>query len=127
MSNTHGVDVRQQRPQPGVVVVTVAGEIDMATAETMRTPITDRLRDADARLVIVDLSGVGFLASSGLAALIEAVHIAERRQVDLRLVVDSLPVRRALQITKLLDRFDTVPSVDVALHEWTESIQRRSR
>jgi anti-sigma B factor antagonist len=50
------------------LVVAVAGEVDMATAPQLRDCLTEH-QDTD---VIVDLSRVGFLNSSGITVLVDA-------------------------------------------------------
>jgi anti-sigma B factor antagonist len=49
--------------------------------------------------LVADLDGVTFLASSGLAVLIQAAHRAERSRRKLRLVASGRQVRRPLAIT----------------------------
>jgi anti-sigma B factor antagonist len=54
--------------------------------------------------VVVDLLGVTFLGSAGLAALAQAARRAEQRREPLRIVVDHhRPVLRPIQITDLAD------------------------
>lgn len=125
MSGMSGIEIMVSQPEPGVTVLAVAGEIDMATAERMRTPLRERLLDSVTKLLVLDLSAVSFLASTGIAALVEAAHLAEERGTTFRLVVDTFPVRRALEVTNLLDRFDLAPNTDTALREWTASAEPR--
>jgi len=63
----HGSDAR---------VVTVTGEIDSLTVPELAAFVTAQL--AEARLVVVDLDGVQFLGSAGLAVLFEADELASR-------------------------------------------------
>lgn len=92
-------------------VVAVAGEIDMATVEQLRSAVR-AAHEAGPRLLVVDLTGVGFLASTGLSALVEA-H--ELRGKSLRVVADNRAVLRALGLVAL-DRLLVVhPTLDEAL------------
>ena len=95
-------------------VIRLAGEIDMLTTPTLRTRVTEELQEGPPVLVL-DMLGVEFLGSSGLALLVEALDESRNRQVALRLVVDSRPVSRPLQATGLTDLFDTYPTVEDAL------------
>ena len=95
-------------------VIRLAGEIDMLTTPTLRTKVTEELQEGPPVLVL-DMLGVEFLGSSGLALLVEALDESRNRQVALRLVVDSRPVSRPLQATGLTDLFDTYPTVEDAL------------
>ena len=84
-------------------VVRVSGEIDLSNAHDVLCAIGDAVR-SEATSIIVDLSGVTFLDSSGISMLFRLrARIAHSRQ-DLRLVVplDS-PIRRVLELTRVAD------------------------
>jgi anti-sigma B factor antagonist len=86
------------------VVVTARREVDMLTAPRLGAALDGALRCAAARRVVVDLLGVTFLGSAGLAALAQAARRAEQRREPLRIVVDHhRPVLRPIQITDLAD------------------------
>jgi len=84
------------RTQEDTVTLTVTGEIDLGNAESLYKALTDAL--APGAAVIVDLTGVGFIDSRGLGALVrarhEAVHISEAPI----LVIPSEPVARVLEL-----------------------------
>lgn len=90
----------------GVTFLTVNGELDVATADELRqagvdalTPITGTLR--------IDLSGVPFIDSAGLGALI-GIRNAAGSSVTV-LVQNAQPqVRRVLEITGLDHIFESV-------------------
>ncbi|MFC0434168.1 STAS domain-containing protein [Kutzneria buriramensis] len=107
------IDVLVDRPTPGVVVATVSGEVDMLTAPSLRTVLADEI--ADCRVLVLDLAGVSFLGSAGLAVLVETSHEARRRQVELRLVAAGRSVRRPLEITGLDEVLTTFPTRDDAV------------
>lgn len=62
-------------PEP--VIVAPSGEIDMSTVGAFREAIAEATAEAPEHLV-VDLSGVSFIDSSGLGAVIEANERAKR-------------------------------------------------
>ncbi|HLU56968.1 MAG TPA: STAS domain-containing protein [Pseudonocardia sp.] len=101
------------RPRPGAVVLTVRGEIDTLTAPEF-TAATDELLTSSGEILVMDLTDVRFLASSGLAVLISAAHRAEDRGTRLRLVVTSRAVRRPLEITGTAGMFDLYPDPESA-------------
>jgi anti-anti-sigma factor len=107
------IDVVVDRPADGVVVATVAGEVDMLTAPALRAAVLAELEDCT--VLVIDLSGVSFLGSAGLAVLVEASHEAQRRQVELRLVAAGRSVQRPLEITGLTEVLTTFPSRDDAV------------
>ena len=96
------------RPYPDTAVLTVRGEIDTLTASAF-TAATEELVTASGEVLVMDLTEVRFLASSGLAVLISAAHRAEERGIRLRLVITSRAVRRPLEITGTAALFDLHP------------------
>lgn len=97
------------RRQLGHVLVTVAGEIDIATAAQLR----DRLAGpADSgQHVIVDLGGVGFIDAAGLRVLASAAAQAADRGGSLRLAAARPWVRRVLTLTALDQRIPLTATV----------------
>jgi anti-anti-sigma factor len=80
-----------------VAVVEVRGDLDTLTASGFARWIREELpARAD---VVVDLDGVAFLASAGVAALVGLSQEAARRGVRLHLVGrDNRAVRRPLEV-----------------------------
>jgi anti-sigma B factor antagonist len=101
------------RPRPGTAVLTVRGEIDTLTAPAFTAAAKELVSGLDERLV-VDMTGVTFLASSGLAVLIQTAHRAEDRGLRLRLVVATRAVRRPLEITATDRLFQLYSDLDAA-------------
>lgn len=100
-------------PSSGVLVVAVAGELDMLTAPQLRQEVTRRIPDSS--LVVLALDGVGFLGTSGLAALIELREQAHRAGVELRLACTERRVLRPIGIAGLDHLFDIHDNVEAAL------------
>lgn len=97
----------------GVAVVAVSGEVDMLTAPQLRAAVLPHL-DANGTLVL-DLSGVSFLGSAGLAVLVEASQHAQRRGSQFRVVAVERAVTRPLAATGLGEVFSVFESVEQAL------------
>ena len=95
--------------EEGAVTVTVVGEVDTFTAPVLRSTLDAQLEQQPKELVI-DLSGVQFLVSAGLAVLVETQKSARSREVDLRLVATTRAVTRPLEVTGLIDLFTIVDS-----------------
>ena len=93
--------------EDGVVTVTVVGEVDTFTAPVLRSSLDTQLEQQPEALVI-DLSGVQFLGSAGLAVLVETQKSARSRDVDLRLIATTRAVTRPLEVTGLIDLFTIV-------------------
>lgn len=86
----------------GVVVVRVAGELDMLTAPTLTEHVDDCLRGYQSitRLVF-DLTHVSFLGSAGLAALAEAHRRTAAMGARVWVAGTSHVVLRPIRITGL--------------------------
>jgi anti-sigma B factor antagonist len=84
-----------------VLVVAVAGEVDVWTGPRLRAALAQTLDEPGHGVVVVDLSAVTFLGSTGVAVLIDADWQARQRDRPLRVVVDrSTPaVVRRLEST----------------------------
>ena len=88
----------------GTVTVSVAGEVDTFTAPTLRSAVDAALERRPPALVL-DLRGVRFLGSAGLALLVETQKSADARGLALRLIATTRPVTRPLEVTELLPLF----------------------
>jgi anti-sigma B factor antagonist len=103
-----GLEVAEHGPDARVVTVT--GEVDALTAPQLGHFLTAQL--AVARLVVVNLDGVRFLASAGLRVLFEVNELAIQQDRHLRLVCNSPAANLTLETTGLREHFtfaDTVP------------------
>lgn len=92
-------------------VVALAGEVDATNAEelhgVLQTVVAER-----PRLVVVDLSGLTFMDSTGLRMLLRASRSLDRQGGVLALVAPQPPVARVLQLTKadqLIPVYASVP------------------
>lgn len=98
MASGDGVFSVATATMDGVPVIRLVGEIDMSNAEAMRAEVMRGVASAQAGLV-VDLTEVTFLASSGLSALVRAQTEAERHGVVLAVAAHSRAVLRPLEAT----------------------------
>lgn len=89
------------------------GEIDIMSAPTLRSALLPALESVER--VVLDLSQVSFLGSSGLAVLVEGRDQAQQYDRQLRLVCASRVVIRALEVTGIRDLFDISPDLASAL------------
>jgi anti-sigma B factor antagonist len=89
---------------PLVTVLTVGGELDMAGASQLDEAMTAVRADAP-DMVLVDLSRLSFLDSSGIRALLRVQAVCEG--TGSRLVLRRVPdhVQRLLTLAGVMDRF----------------------
>lgn len=95
-------------------VVTVAGEVDVATAPRLRDRL-DGAIDAGTPLLVVDLTSVTFIDSTGLGVLIGAAKRVDGTEGAMRLVIAEPRILKLFEITGLLDLFAIVSSREQAL------------
>jgi len=102
------------RTERDYVIAALRGELDVASASTLRGQLLGLLRPAASRL-IVDLSAVSYADASGLTVLVGAGRRAGLLGGSLRLAAPSPEVARVLSITGLHRHFDTFPTVQAAM------------
>jgi anti-sigma B factor antagonist len=95
------------------LIFKLRGSLDLATSTTVRAALTDAA-DKGRKDIIVDLSGLEFLDSTGLGALIGAHRRATERDGSLRLVVREGPIFRLLTITGLIRILSVYSSLEDA-------------
>jgi anti-anti-sigma factor len=90
----------------GYVVVSVQGDVDLVSSSDLRRVLDEAVRLSPR--VKVDLSGLTFIDSSGLSALVEAHRKARDAGGEMSLRHPTPMLRRLLDITRL----DTLLVVD---------------
>jgi anti-sigma B factor antagonist len=101
------------REVEGNLVVSLAGEIDLDRAPDIRRLLLDCVkRQLD---VLVDLSEVSYIDSSGIASLVEALQWAKQRGTDLCLIAVSPEALRVFELARLDKVFAIHPDMKAAL------------
>jgi anti-anti-sigma factor len=101
-----GVEIEQRDE---VVVARLSGELDISVAETTGRKIADAV-PSSALGVVVDMSGLEFMDSSGVSMLFSLARQVGSHRQQLRVVAPpGRPVSRVLQIVE----FDRAAPVDV--------------
>ena len=90
-----------------VVVLHVAGEIDLLTANLLGERVREQLVPAT-RVLVLDLTEVSFMGSSGLAEIVAA---SQAEAAQLVLVATNRAVLRPLEATGLLPMLTIYESV----------------
>lgn len=83
----------------------LAGNIDVSNADQV-TELGVVTASADFKAVVLDMSQVGFIDSTGIGAMIRVRQAATERGVEFRLRAVSSPVAQLLDLTGLLPVFD---------------------
>ena len=90
-------------------IVTIAGELDLATAPRVRAALESELLER-AEAVVVDLKEVTFMDSSGLAALLNFERDMGMRSRRLAIACPEGAARLLLDVTGVAERLDLHPS-----------------
>ena len=97
-------------------VLAVQGEVDLSNAPDLRGHLRDLL-ETQRRNVVVDLSKVDYMDSSGIAVLIEGMRWAQRTNARMVLAAPSQQVRMVMELARLDAFFVTEPSVEQAIEQ----------
>lgn len=112
MAETLSIDV-QTDDDGRTHLFALHGDLDVATSPALRAALMDAA-SGEQQNIIVDLSHLAFLDSTGLGALIGANKRAKEGAGEVRLVAQEGQILRLLRITGLLDVFRVYPSVEAA-------------
>jgi anti-sigma B factor antagonist len=98
----------------GVAVVRIVGELDDMHSKELGQ-LFDRLLAEGRRQFVIDLKGVEFIDSSGLAMLVRCFQHARRSAASLSLADLKPPVLRTFELTRLDRAFDIRADVAEAI------------
>jgi anti-sigma B factor antagonist len=98
----------------GYDLVAVKGEIDIATSPRLIAALNDAVTDSS-DAVIVDLAGVEFMDSTGLALLVRAHRRLRGRGRGFAVVCPDGPVRRIFELTDMAETLRVRPTREAAL------------
>ena len=99
------------------VILAPSGRLNLVSAPQLKKAADDVVAKGRARIV-VDLSGVSFMDSSGLGALIGGLKSARQAAGDLRIAGAAEQVLAVLQLTNLDRILRPYPTVQDALGDW---------
>ena len=94
----------------GLVRVSLRGELDLSTVEKVEEELR-RIEERGDKLLVLDLSGLTFLDSTGLRLMVTADQRARKSGRRLALVKGPDTVHRVFTITKLDERLKMVDDV----------------
>ena len=107
-------NVRWLGSDENVVVVEAEGDIDLHRSAAFQQALLEPLSRHPQRMV-VDLSRVSYMDSSGVASLVKLLSRVRRQNVDLKLAGLTPRVLSVFEITRLDTVFEIYPSQQEAL------------
>lgn len=108
------IEVHEEDVDQSVHLVAVHGEVHVSTAPQLSASLGSAIATGK-HAVVVDMSEVSFIDSTGLSVLLNALRRITRRQGVLPLVVNNPTVLRLFEITRLDTTFELLPTREQAL------------
>ena len=87
------------RVEQGALVIALEGDVDLEHSPKARKVLLDGILQA--KSVFVDMSGVTYIDSSGVASLVEAYQVAKQQGLTFALVAVNPAALRVLQLARL--------------------------
>lgn len=103
----------------GPRLLRVQGEMDLYNAEDYKQQIA-ALLNSDSAPIIIDLSNLSYIDSSGIGALLYTVTQSKARQIVVCFIGVTGSVRTVIELTSLLGFLPIKDSVDAALNFVTQ-------
>ena len=111
------MEIRATELAPGTALLTLEGRLNMVAAPRLRTAVDEAVAEQRPRIV-VDLSSVSFIDSSGLGALVAGLKTARQASGDLRITGLTPQVQTVLKLTNLDRVLRPHASIDAATDGW---------
>lgn len=96
-------------------MVKLKGDVDMNSSPDVRSNLGAVFKQGGAKALVINLSGVRYMDSSGIATLVEAMQNCMKSGMRLRLVELSPPVRDVFELARLASVFEIFPSLNDAV------------
>jgi anti-sigma B factor antagonist len=101
------------REVSGAAVVALTGDVDLQTSPAVRQKLLESLEKY--KCIVVDLSAVQYIDSSGVASLVEAFQVSRKKGAAFSLASVSAAAMRVLSLARLDKVFTIHASVEAAL------------
>lgn len=111
-----GLNLKVEEPGKGVALVSATGEVDLNSSPQLRQAMAPQIKKK-MRGLIIDLSQVSYMDSSGIATLVEAMQGCKKVGMALRLAAPSPAVSEVFKMAHLEKVFEICPSREAALKE----------
>ena len=103
------------RQAGSATVVDVIGDIDLYNSPEVRKTLLDVLRTKRAPVVLINLTKVKYIDSSGVASLVEGLKISRELQSRFILFGLSHAAREVLELSRLIKVFEVYANEEEAL------------
>jgi anti-sigma B factor antagonist len=103
------------RQAGSATIVDVKGDIDLYNSPEVRKVILEELKDKRTSRLVVNLSQVRYIDSSGVASLVEGLKISKSLGSRFMMYGLSPAAREVLELSRLIRVFEVFDSEDLAL------------
>ena len=108
----------RERQAGDVTVLDLEGKVTIGEGNVTLRSAVRRLVEAGKKKVLLNLSGVSYMDSSGIGELVSSHTTITREQGQLKLLGLTAKIRDLLAITKLLTVFDAYENESEALNSF---------
>ena len=98
------------------IIIQIKGEVDMESAPSLQKQLVDHFRK-NIKIVIVDLSAVSYIDSSGIATFVEGLQWSHNTQNKFRLVGLVPRVKDIFDIARLTTVFEIFDTPEKAMED----------
>lgn len=106
--------IRTEELAPDIQVIAPEGDVDMSTSPIFREKLSALLKTRISA-VIVDLSRVSYMDSSGIATLVEGLQLSQKKGIKFALVGLTPPVKAAFEVAHLMEVFQVAADIPSCL------------
>ncbi|SRR5712692_6032649 len=103
------------RQTTSATIVDVKGDIDLYNSPEVRKVILEELKEKRTARLVVNLTQVRYIDSSGVASLVEGLKISKSLGSRFMLYGLSPAAREVLELSRLIRVFEVFESEDLAL------------
>jgi anti-sigma B factor antagonist len=96
-------------------ILDITGDIDLANSPAVRKVLLTEIKEKQIPRVIMNLQGVKYIDSSGIASLVEGLKASRDRRTRFILFGLSKSAREVLQLSRLLGLFEIYENEEEAL------------
>jgi len=110
------VKIHVSEKTPGTFLMALEEDLDMSTSPQVRNTLLPLFSKKKASHIVVDLSGVPYMDSSGIATFVEGLQLSRKNSIRFTLAGATPTVTSIFELAYLKDVFEMFPDVDGALN-----------
>jgi anti-sigma B factor antagonist len=84
-----------------ITVIGLKGAVDLYSSPEARKAVLGSIKEGKPKLVLIDLAGVSYIDSSGVATLVEGLQLAKESKCDFCLVGLSPAAKEVFELARL--------------------------